>query len=144
MRIYIVILSMVISFSANAQEIIYEFPKSVNDKVQEHILQYGDTTKFVALLNVENDGKYSLTIMVNDFAKSFKDINDVLVSKTSRFAKINTTKMPLITGEDFVFADFGTVYYPENKSASRRVGKKRHVFIPEDWRIIFDRSGRIY
>jgi len=146
MKAYITFFLVVISAVVNAQEIVYEFPKSVCEKVQEHISHYGDTVKFVALFHVEDSGKYSLTIMKNDFAKNpnFKDINDVLITKTSRFVKINSVKMPMITGEDFIFADFGTVYTPESKSEKRRVGKKRPMFISEDWNITFDRTGRIY
>ncbi|HEU5291450.1 MAG TPA: hypothetical protein VFU05_12460 [Cyclobacteriaceae bacterium] len=146
MKIYIIVFLIFISTAADAQEIIYEFPKSVIDKVQEHISHYSDTSKFIALFHVEDDGKYSLTIMKDDFTKdpNFKDITDVLVNKTTRFVKINNVKMPMITGEDFIFADFGTVYFPESKSEKRRVGKKRPMFITEDWSITFDKTGRIY
>jgi hypothetical protein len=146
MKSYIVLLLTVMSLATKAQEINYEFPKQVTDKIQEHISHFGDTSKFVALLNVEEAGRFSLTVMKDDFTKnpSFKDITDVLITKTNRFVKINNTKMPLITGEDLIFADFGTVYSPDSKSEKRRVGKKRPMFISEDWRIKFDRSGKIY
>jgi hypothetical protein len=146
MKTYMLAFLTFISGAANAQEIIYDFPKSVADKVQQHISQYSDTTNFVALLNVENDGKYLLTVMTDDFTikSNFKDITDVLIKKTNRFVKVNDVKMPMITGEDLIFADFGTVSTPDSKSEKRRVGKKRPVFVAEDWSISFDRAGKIY
>lgn len=133
LKTYLIIVFSLITFATNAQ-IIYEFPKPVIDKVQEHISHFSDTVKFVALLNVQEDGKYSLQVMKDDFTRNpnFKDITDVLITKTNRFVKINNVKMPMITSEDFLFADFGTVYTPESKSEKRRVGKKRPMFISED------------
>jgi len=84
--------------------------------------------------------------MDDDFSKNsnFKDINDVLITETSRFVKINNIKMPMITGEDLIFADFGTVDTPESQNPKRRVGKKRVIFIAEGWQITFNEGGRIY
>jgi len=108
MKTCIVIFLILFSAASQGQEIIYEFPKSVTDKIQEHISNYSDTITFVALLHVEEGGKYSLVIMENDFAKNFKDINNVLVTKTSRFVKINNVKMPMLTAEGvYAFAEKG-------------------------------------
>jgi len=46
----LILMCIAIPVISNAQEIIYEFPKSVTEKIQEHISHYADTSKFIALL----------------------------------------------------------------------------------------------
>lgn len=133
------------SCSTKAQQLIYDLPASVTKKIDQHISQYSDTTKFVILFSSMDSAKYRVTIM-EDFSKnpSFKDVNETLVQKTNRFIRVNETLIPFITWEDINFADFGTVYTPESKSEKRKVGKKKIIFTTDAYGVTFDSSGKIY
>jgi hypothetical protein len=131
-----------LSCSSKAQQIIYDFPEAVVQKIDKHISFYPDSTKFAILFSPIDSGKYRISILKDLWG--LQDINQTLIQKTSRFVRVNKTLVPLITWEDIMFADFGTVYHPESKSEKRRVGKKKIHFTNDDEGIIFDKSGKIY
>ncbi|AYB33644.1 hypothetical protein D4L85_25025 [Chryseolinea soli] len=136
---------LIVTFAVNAQRIVYDLPKSVVKKIDQHISYYPDSAKFVILFESIEPAKYRIAIL-NDFSNTpnFKDIDETLVQQTSRFIRVNDLLIPMITSEDFLFADFGTVYTPETKSEARKVGKKKVVFTNEEKGITFDASGHIF
>jgi hypothetical protein len=140
--ILIIYIACCLSCSSKAQNIVYDFPESVIQKIDKHISFYPDTTKFAILFSALDSGKYRISILQDLWG--LQDINQTLVQKTSRFVRVNKALVPLITWEDITFADFGTVYTPESKSEKRRVGKKKIVFTDDSPGIIFDKSGKIY
>ncbi len=130
--------------STKGQYIIYDLPESVTSKVEKYLDKYksaGDTSKFVAQLSKSADGKYTLFIINHDFSglENFKLIEEYLIKRTSRKIRINETLLPLITDEDFIFADFGS-----EKMKNGRMAKKKVVFTSESYAIKFDKSGKIY
>lgn len=133
------------SCSSKAQQIVYDFPKPVVEKVLTYVektpLENGNI--YVLELAVGDNGQYRLSML--DIKKDTSDIiYNVLVKNTSRFAKIGTSMIPVLSAEDFTFADFGTVYDPNNKNPKRRVGKRKIVRSFDGYSITFDQSGKIY
>lgn len=141
-KFFPVIFIVCLSCSAGAQNIVYDFPESVVQKIDKHISWYPDTTKFAILFSSLDSGKYRISIL-NDLT-SHKAINETLVQKTNRFVRVHNILIPMITTEDITFADFGTVYTPESKSEKRKVGKKKILFTDDSKGITFDKSGKVY
>jgi hypothetical protein len=131
-----------LSCSARAQQIVYDLPQPVVNKIFQQISASPDTAKLAILLTSLEQGKYKVSIL--DRLSAHKDINETLVKRTNRFVKVNEILIPLITHEDIAFADFGTVLTPESKNEKRRVGKKKIIFTDDSKGITFDRSGKIY
>jgi hypothetical protein len=128
-----------------SQKIIYDFPSSVTEQIRSHNSKYNDSTKFFVLFTVEKSERYAVTIV--DFSLTTPNlglINEVLVSKTNRFARVGNKLIPLVTREDLEFADFGTEETPNSKSEKRKIGKRKVIFNSEHFTITFDKSGKIY
>lgn len=144
-KLTLFIILLLCSCSSKAQQIVYDFPKPVIEKVQTYIektpLENGNI--YALELAVGDNGQYRLSIL--EVKKDTSDIvYNVLVKNTSRIAKIGNSNFPVIASEDFDFADFGTVYDPTNKNPKRRVGKRKIVRSFDGYSITFDRTGKIY
>src|ERR1043166_6192861 len=113
-----------ISCATKGQNIVYDFPETVTTKLADHISK-GKNSKVVGLLTKEDSGKYSITIIENDFSKNdnLKIIDETLIKKTNHFLRLNKILVPIITNEDLQFADFGTVETPNSGSSKRKIGK---------------------
>jgi hypothetical protein len=132
-----------LSCTSSAQ-IFYDLPESVMKKIETRIS--GDPNgKYVIIFSRRDSARYSISVS-DDFSKveSFKLIQKTLVDQTSRFVKVGTNKIPLITWEDIQLADYGTVVNPNAKSEKRRVGKRKILFTSDAPLIVFDVSGKIY
>jgi hypothetical protein len=126
------------------QHIVYDLPVSVTKKIQDHINEYKKElhkSDFVVELSTLDGGKYLVSIIPNDFLRndSIDLIYHVLIKHTNRVVRINSLLLPVITSEDFLFADFGKV-----KMKDGRMGRKKIVFTTESYTIKFDRNGEIY
>jgi hypothetical protein len=132
---------MLSSCKLQGQQIVYDLPESVTDKVSEHISEFSPGSKFIAQLSKQNDGTYVLFIILYDFSglESFKLVEG-LIESTSRVVKVKEGLfLPLVTDEDFLFADFGS-----EKMKNGRVAKKKVVFTSEGYPIRFDKTGKLF
>lgn len=130
------------SCQTQGQQIIYDLPESVTTKAREHMGKFkSPDSKFIAQLSKQNDGRYVLFIINYDFAglENFKLIEEMLIKQTSRVIRVDKILLPLITDEDFLFADFGT-----EKMKDGRTAKKKIVFNSESYAINFDKNGKLY
>lgn len=126
----------------NGQQIIYDLPQEVTEKAKDYLDKHNGTdSKFIARLSKQGDERYILFIIHYDFAglENFKLIEEGLIKKTSRVIRVNKVLLPLITDEDFLFADFGS-----EKMKDGRIAKKKVIFNSEGYPIYFEKSGRLY
>jgi hypothetical protein len=126
------------------KNIIYEFPDLVTKKIKTYIegdKKSNDTTKFILKLGKVIDGKYSLSIIKYDFEnnRNFKEMEEYLIKRNSRYVKVYNNYYSLITDEDFLFADFGA-----SSPRNGQTGKKKILFYHDSPQILFDTKGKIY
>lgn len=139
--LFLIILGIVSSCKMQGQQILYDLPESVTAKASDYISKFEPNNKFIAQLSSQNDGKYVLFIILYDFSgvESFKLVEG-LIEKTSRFVRVNEgLLLPLVTDEDFLFADFGS-----EKMKDGRVAKRKVVFTSEGYPIYFDKAGKLF
>lgn len=139
---YLSIVVLLSSCKMNAQQIVYDFPEKVTEKAMDYLDKHkGTESKFVAQLSKQGDERYILFIIHYDFAglENFKLIDEGLIKKTSRVVRVHKVLLPLITDEDFLFADFGS-----GEMKDGRVSKKKVIFNSEGYPIYFDKSGKLY
>jgi hypothetical protein len=139
---FLSVIILISSCKMNGQQIVYDLPEKVTEKARDYLDQYkGTDSKFIAKLSKQGDEKYILFIIHYDFAglENFKLIEEGLVKKTSRVIRVNELLLPLLTDEDFLFADFGS-----EKMKDGRVAKKKVIFNSEGYPIYFDKRGKLY
>lgn len=135
-----------IAFEVQAQRIVYDLPNPATKKIQEYVAQLKDTTGLAALMDKLPDGIYLLSILEKDNSGSegSRLINELLINQTSRFIRVGNFYIRLITAEDFIFADLGTVAYPTEKTGKRKVGKRKVLMNHDGFTIKFDSAGKLY
>lgn len=126
------------------KNIVYEFPDIVTKKIKTFIekdKKSSDTTKFILKLGKVIDGKYSLSIIKYDFQNNgnYKEMEEYLIQRNSRYVKVYNNYYSLVTDEDFLFADFG-----ESKPRKGQTGKIKILFYHDSPQILFDTKGKIY
>lgn len=138
-------LSIIVLFSSckvKGQQIVYDLPQKVTEKAKDYLDKYkGTDSKFIAKLSKQGDERYILFIIHYDFAglESFRLIEEGLIKKTSRVIRVKEVLLPLLTDEDFLFADLGS-----EKMKDGRIAKKKVIFNSEGYPIYFDKSGELY
>jgi hypothetical protein len=138
---FLVILAILSSCKMHGQKIVYDLPESVTTKISQHIGQFKSDSRFIAQLSKQSDGKYIVFIIPYDFEglENFQLIEG-LINKTSRVVRVSEgLLLPLVTDEDFLFADFGS-----EKMKDGRVAKKKVFFTSEGYPVYFDKSGKLY
>lgn len=139
--LFLIILGMLSSCKMQGQQIVYDLPESVTAKASEYISKFKPDSRFIAQLSKQNDGRYILFIMLYDFSglESFKLVEG-LIERTSRVVRVKEgLLLPLVTDEDFLFADFGS-----EKMKNGRIAKKKVVFTSEGYPIRFDKNGKLF
>ena len=123
--------------------IYYEFPANVTTVINEYIeakFDQDSTLLFAAEIWEQESNRYVFNLTeYNKGDKIFKEIDERIVSKSNRVAKIGKFLVPIFLSIDLQFTDFGSEKLPNG-----RIAKNKIMYISEGFSITFNRSGNIF
>lgn len=140
-KLFFVACCLLLSSAAKSQQIVYDLPVTVTDKIKAYTSKFSDTTQFAIQLSVDSANRYTVYVMEEDNSNSegARLVNEMLIGQTNRFVRVREKLLPLITSEDFVFA-----YLGPGGTRKGKVGRKKLIQNFDGYSITFDTSGRIY
>lgn len=143
-KLFFIVICFFFCTLSYSQDIIYNLPQKVEDKVQSYldkIKSENSTASFFAKLSHLRDNVYLLSLMERDTLSSanYNPVEYYLVKRTNRKLKIKQSYLlPLVTGEDIIFADLGS-----EKLADGRIMHKKVVINIDGFSITFTQSGQL-
>jgi hypothetical protein len=129
------------------QKIIYDFPDTVTKVIIAKFAEKNDSLHCILLDQSEIDGNTVYTASLISFSPrsaTMLEINNVLISNTSRYFWNGNVHIPIISEDDLTFGDFGSVMVKRPGSTKERRYRKKMRYLFDGPTIKFDARGRIY
>ena len=143
-KLFFTVICVFLCTLSYSQDIIYNLPPKVENKVRVYLdkrKSENSTVSFFAKLDHLRDDVYMLSLMEMDTLSStnYNRVEYYLVKRTNRKLKIDQSYLlPLITGEDLIFADLGS-----EKLQDGRIMRTKVMINFDGFSITFTQSGEI-